>query len=117
MNNTQDETVKLFSYGTLLYETVQLSVFGRELKGAKDKLKGYMLSVVEITDPTVLTTSGAGVHPILVHTGNSEDEVNGIVLSLTENDLKLADQYEVGLYKRVLEKLDSGICAWVYVAH
>lgn len=117
MDITNMEIEKLFTYGTLQYESVQLSVFGRELKGNKDRLKGYSLSLVEIKDPVVLATSGEGVHPILIYTGKEEDEVHGIVFSVSKNDLALADQYEVGLYKRVLEKLDSGIFAWVYVGH
>jgi len=46
-------TENLFSYGTLQYESVQLSTFGRKLTGIKDTLIGYRLEMVEITDPSV----------------------------------------------------------------
>jgi hypothetical protein len=36
-------TEKLFSYGTLQYEAVQLDTFGRTLLGQKDVLLGYRL--------------------------------------------------------------------------
>ena len=34
---------KLFSYGTLRYDTVQLSTFGRKLDGAADTILGFKL--------------------------------------------------------------------------
>ena len=47
----------LFSYGTLQLEQVQLETFGRLLKGEKDILEDYKLTVIEITDPEVLRKS------------------------------------------------------------
>lgn len=44
----------LFSYGTLQLEQVQLETFGRLLKGEKDVLSGYKITMLEITDPEVL---------------------------------------------------------------
>lgn len=40
--------MKLFSYGTLQYESVQLSTFGRKLSGAADSLLGYKLEKIKI---------------------------------------------------------------------
>jgi hypothetical protein len=40
-----NETVLLFSYGTLQSATVQLETFGRELVGYKDKLLNYRLAM------------------------------------------------------------------------
>jgi hypothetical protein len=40
-------------------------------------------------------------HPILVATGNPADSVDGSMLELTEEELLLADRYEVDDYRRV----------------
>src|SRR5277367_6175035 len=50
---------KLFSYGTLQQEDVQLATFGRRLAGVSDALVGYRQSMVAIDDPEVVRTSGA----------------------------------------------------------
>ena len=42
---------RLFSYGTLQEERVQLSTFGRRLEGHRDELVGFERSTVKITDP------------------------------------------------------------------
>ncbi|MEQ1789959.1 MAG: gamma-glutamylcyclotransferase family protein [Rickettsiales bacterium] len=107
---------KIFSYGTLQYESVQISTFSRKLHGSSDKLAGYKLSYVEITDQAVLAASGEAIHPILVYTGNIADEVMGMVFEITPEELELSDKYEVADYKRVLVQLESGINAWVYIS-
>lgn len=107
---------KLFSYGTLQYESVQISTFGRKLNGVADVLTGYHLTTIEISDRNVIEASGNAVHPILIYTGNESDEVQGIVFDVTLEELLSADQYEVAEYKRVSEKLRSGENAWVYVS-
>lgn len=70
-------TEKLFSYGTLQYEAVQLANFGRKLEGNKDQLPGFELSMLKITDPDVIATSGEAFHPIITYTGNSINCVDG----------------------------------------
>ncbi len=109
-------TESLFSYGTLQYETVQLSTFGRKLHGKADTLTGYKLEQVQIQDPAVIAASGEAVHPILIPTGNLADEVPGTVFDITPAELALADQYEVADYKRAPVQLKSGRQAWVYVS-
>ena len=109
-------TVRLFSYGTLQQEGVQLSSFGRRLDGADDALVGYKRSMVEITDPDVLATSGEKFHPIVVASGDPSDEISGKVFEITEAELAAADAYEVSDYKRIAIRLKSGLEAWVYVA-
>ncbi len=103
-------TEKLFSYGTLQYEAVQLANFGR-----KDKIPGFSLSMLEITDPDVIATSGEVFHPIVTYTGDSADAVEGMVFDVSIDELKRADAYEVSDYKRNAVQLDSGLSAWVYV--
>lgn len=106
---------RLFSYGTLQQESVQLANFGRRLKGSADVLTGWRLSTVQITDPEVLAESGLSVHKILVP-GKPSDEIDGVVFEITLEELAAADGYETDAYKRVKVKLRSGTEAWVYVA-
>lgn len=108
-------TEKLFSYGTLRYEAVQLATFGRRLNGNPDVLNGFALTMIEIKDQTVIATSGEAEHPMIVFTGNPLDHVSGFVFDITPEELKQADSYEVADYKRINVRLASGVTAWVYV--
>lgn len=98
------------------YDTVQISTFGRKLNGVSDVLSGFRLDTIKINDSSVVETSGAAVHSILICTNNKKDEVAGIVFDITSNELQQADTYEVSDYKRIRVKLHSGIHAWVYVS-
>lgn len=108
-------TVRLFSYGTLQQENVQLATFGRRLEGAPDRLPGYATALLEITDPDVLATSGERFHPIVKYTGDPADSVAGTAFAVLPAELDAADAYEVSDYKRVQVRLASGVEAWVYV--
>ena len=108
-------TENLFSYGTLRQDAVQLETFGRLLDGTADQLPGYKLSFIKIEDETVVATSGMTHHPIIRHTGNSADTIEGTVFKITATELQHADDYEVDSYKRISVQLKSGIRAWVYV--
>jgi gamma-glutamylcyclotransferase (GGCT)/AIG2-like uncharacterized protein YtfP len=108
-------TERLFSYGTLQQENVQLSTFGRLLKGQPDALIGFKQELVEITDPDVLAKSGKRFHPIVMHSGNDADRVPGTVFEITPAELAAADAYEVADYERIAVTLASGQGAWVYV--
>lgn len=111
-----NETERLFSYGTLQTESVQLSTFGRKLDGSPDALVGYRLQMIQITDQDFVKTSGAEYHRNLEFTGNTSDFVEGTVLSVTQQELEQADAYEPDGYKRVRIQLRSGIEAWVYLS-
>lgn len=113
--NKNTYTEKLFSYGTLRYEAVQLATFGRKLTGNLDTLLGFNLSMVEIKDKGVVETSGDTAHPIITFTGNQTDQVPGFVFDISLEELKNADAYEVDDYKRISVQLQSGVNAWVYV--
>ncbi|MBX9577609.1 MAG: gamma-glutamylcyclotransferase [Chthoniobacterales bacterium] len=106
---------KLFSYGTLQQEEVQLLTFGRNLTGTPDALVGYKLSMLKITDPHVLAASKKEFHPIISYTGHAEDSVKGTLFEITPKELIHADSYEVGDYERTYVLLLSGNMAWVYV--
>lgn len=105
----------LFSYGTLQYESVQLSTFGRVLTGTHDVLVGCQLSTIEIVNPDVIALSGEFIHKILHYTDNPDDHVEGMLFEITPEELQQSDRYEVDSYKRVLIKLQSGQDAWVYI--
>ncbi|HSE17960.1 MAG TPA: gamma-glutamylcyclotransferase family protein [Pyrinomonadaceae bacterium] len=112
---TLPETERLFSYGTLQTEPVQLSTFGRRLTGTPDALVGYRLQMIQITDQEFVITSGAEYHRNLEFTGNASDIIEGTALSVTHQDLEQADAYEPDGYERVQVRLRSGTEAWVYL--
>jgi len=106
---------RLFSYGTLQLDSVQLSTFGRKLMGTPDELPGFALSMMKIEDAEVVATSGKTHHPIVAFTGRESDTVAGTVFQITREELLNADKYEVAAYTRIAAVLRSGVRAWVYV--
>ena len=117
MDHEPEETERLFSYGTLRTEPVQLSTFGRKLNGSPDALSGYRLQMIRIADHDFVATSGAEYHRNLEFTGSASDLVDGTVFSVTKQELEQADAYEPDGYKRVRVKLRSGTEAWVYLSN
>ena len=105
----------LFSYGTLQQDDVQRATFGRLLHGQADALPGFAQSLVAIDDPQVVATSGKTHHPIVRHSGDARDRVDGTVFEISDDELARADDYEVDAYRRVAVTLASGLAAWVYV--
>lgn len=106
----------LFSYGTIQLEKVQLENYGRLFKGEPDRLKGYTIEKLQITDSIVLSKSQLEYHPIAV---KSEDKcyfIEGMLYEITNKELIETDKYEVSQYHRILETFESGKRAWVYVA-
>lgn len=116
MSSASEASVWLFSYGTLQQAEVQVANFGRRLEGRADALPGYATSLLEIKDAGVIATSGKTHHLLALPTGNSADEVAGVVFKITPEELAAADTYEVSDYKRVAVRLKSGLEAFVYVA-
>src|SRR5215813_4594110 len=104
----------LFSYGTLQQEAVQLSTFGRHLRGYPDALVGFEQTVLTIEDPAFVATSGKADHAIVKFTGRNDRRVNGMVFEVTESELTRADAYEPAGYTRIVATLASGKQAWVY---
>jgi len=105
----------LFSYGTLQKERVQLETFGRILRGEKDILIGYQLKMLEIKDPEVLRKSNQKYHPILEFSGNSADEVEGVLFEVSDEEILQADKYEVDDYKRIETVFKSGKKGFIYL--
>ena len=110
------DRVRLFSYGTLQQERVQIATFGRLLHGAADVLPGHRQSLVEVTDPGVIATSGTNLHPSATPSPDPNDAVAGLVFEITAAELAAADGYEAPSgYGRKEVSLASGLKAWVYV--
>lgn len=105
----------LFSFGTLRQPEVQLSVFGRELYGRADRLPGFRLTTVMVTDPEVIRISGSDLHPMLQASGDENDCVEGMVFEITDTELAAADAYEDDCYVRASVTLRSGVVSWVYL--
>ncbi|ALN75574.1 gamma-glutamylcyclotransferase family protein [Aureimonas sp. AU20] len=112
---TEDADIRLFSYGTLQQENVQIASFGRKLAGAPDAIRGFRREMLEITDPAVLETSGERFHPVVMPSDDASDLVEGTLFRITGEELAAADRYEVDDYRRVEATTVSGLLAWVYV--
>jgi gamma-glutamylcyclotransferase (GGCT)/AIG2-like uncharacterized protein YtfP len=104
----------LFSYGTLQEAAVQMSTFGRLLRGETDELVGFEQSVLEIEDREFVATSGKSRHAIVRFNGRGDSRVRGTVLEVTDAELARADDYEPAGYTRIATTLASGKRAWVY---
>jgi len=59
--------------------------------------------------------SGKTIHTIAQPTRNPEDRIEGVVLFLTEEELRATDDYETDAYARTEVALESGRRAFVYV--
>lgn len=115
MAENLEYTERLFSYGTLQLETVQLATFGRRLPGTSDVLQGFELASLKIDDPAVVAISGKAVHTMATFTGRASDVIPGTVFAVTPDEIQRADTYEVAAVKRVAVVLESGIRAWAYI--
>jgi gamma-glutamylcyclotransferase (GGCT)/AIG2-like uncharacterized protein YtfP len=107
---------RLFSYGTLQQEEVQLSTFGRKLSGEKDLLIGYEPSLVKIADPELATRLQKLHHDNVKKTDDEWSNVQGTVFEVTDDELAKSDAFEAQFnYHRITIGLASGNDAWVYV--
>ncbi len=94
----------LFVYGTLKDPQSRKQVLGRVVTGTPDALQGYGMTQIEI---------GGEVYPALEP--KARNIINGLVLQITDEELKKADDYETSAYKRNKVVLKSGTKAWVYL--
>lgn len=110
-------TEHLFSYGSLQSPLVQKKTFGREVESSADLLPGYRLGLVRIEDEAIVAASGMTHYNNIIYTGDPADEISGIVLSVTTEELQQADKYEEEAdYTRIRVQLKSGNEAWVYAS-
>jgi gamma-glutamylcyclotransferase (GGCT)/AIG2-like uncharacterized protein YtfP len=107
---------RLFSYGSLQQEEVQLATFGRKLSGEPDLLTGYEPALVRITDPAVAERLKKTHHDNIKNTGDDWSSVQGMAFEVTDDELAKADGYEAAYnYHRIEVTLGSGNTAWVYL--
>jgi gamma-glutamylcyclotransferase (GGCT)/AIG2-like uncharacterized protein YtfP len=107
---------RLFSYGSLQQEEVQVSTFGRKLEGEKDLITGYEPSLLKITDPALSARLGKTHHDNISATGDDWSNVQGTVFEISDAELAQADAFEAQFdYQRVNVTLASGNEAWVYI--
>lgn len=106
---------RLFSYGTLQLEKVQIASFDRILKGRKEQLRGFKIEQLKITDAAVLAKSEQQYHPIAVSTNDQKDKILGTLFEISSEELVQADSYEVADYKRVKAVFESGLEGWIYI--
>jgi gamma-glutamylcyclotransferase (GGCT)/AIG2-like uncharacterized protein YtfP len=106
----------LFSYGTLQLDDVQLSTFGRLLRGERDERPRFEPSLVNIEDPQVVASIGRTHHANVTFNGRDDSRVSGTVYEVTDADLAAADEFErPAEYIRIAVRLASGKESWVYV--
>ena len=110
-----NHTERLFSYGTLQLEAVQLATFGRLLVGTSDVLRGFAVVPLKIDDPSVIAISGQATHTMAKFTGRATDVIHGTVFEVSPEEIESADKYEVAAVTRVTVVLKSGVRAWAYV--
>ena len=104
-----DSTERLFSYGTLQREAIQLATFGRTLQGRPDILVGYSSSFVPISDRQVVANTGETHYRNILFTGDTADLIEETVFDVTDDELLSADAYEADEnYERVTVVLKSG---------
>jgi len=106
----------LFSYGTLQEPDVQVSMFGRTLRGTRDDLVAYDLQSHTVRDAAFVKLTGKSVHANAVYSGRDESRVGGTAFEVSEDELSQCDEYERPAgYARVAATLASGRETWVYV--
>jgi len=101
---------QIFSYGTLQSKEIQMQVFNKLLTGTPDQLPGYQLKDLKIEEEFGMTD-----YFVAIPSENPSDEIDGIVFTISSEDLAKADLFESNAYKRIEITLKSGITAWVYI--
>jgi gamma-glutamylcyclotransferase (GGCT)/AIG2-like uncharacterized protein YtfP len=107
----------IFSYGSLQQEAVQVSVYGRVLRGEPDTLVGWVRTLIDVPKSHKAASLGTTHYANVVRSPQSSASVEGTVLELTELELNASDDYEREAgYVRVMITLASGRSAWVYAS-
>src|SRR3954471_16620094 len=104
----------LFSSDTLQHPAVQLSTFGRLLKGEPDELFCYEEDSLTREDPMPSATTGQARYSVVRFTGRADTVVQGTVFEVSDADLAAADRDQPIEYGRIIVTLGSGKEAWVY---
>ena len=109
-NEKNSNMEQIFSYGTLRSKEIQMQVFNRLLTGTPDQLTGYKIKDLQIEEEF-----GMENYFVATPSENPSDTIDGIVFTITNEDLAKADLFESNAYKRVEIALKSGTTAWIYV--
>lgn len=96
----------LFVYGLLKKPEIQKKVIERTAEGLEDSIKGYKISQINLEGE---------IFPILIKSNSPRDFVLGLVLEVSEEELKKIDKFKTDAYKRKKVILSSGKDVWVYV--
>ena len=97
MGGNEQRDQRLFSYGTLRQENVQLTLFGRRLGASRISLPATRFPPSRSRILKLSDRAGLETHPIRVAAGNPALEVAGTVFLLSAAELEAADDYECRL--------------------
>jgi len=105
--------VKLFIYGSLLSEDIQLRVIGRIIKRTQTLTTDSQFGIVCILHGYTRTKDLKidNEYYWRLNVGNDDDIVKGLVIELTDDEIKKVDEYETDAYKRfnTIVQLDRNI--------
>jgi SAM-dependent methyltransferase len=107
---------RVFSYGALLRDEVQMATFGRLLRGQPDLLPSYELTRIPILDPEMAVAAELAAHANVTFNGDRASQVTGIVFDITDAELEAVEGYEADAgYQRREVTLASGTTACAYL--
>lgn len=95
---------RLFVYGMLRSSTIREGLLGRSVVGRPGALCGWRLERIVVE----------GVEYAILAAGEPTDRVQGLVLDVDPEELRLFDEYESSAYRRVRVALEDGEGAWAY---
>ena len=107
----------IFSYGSLQEEPVQVSIYGRVLRGEPDELVDCVRTLIDVPKWHKAAATGLTHYATVTFVPGSGSRVPGTLLELTDAELVVTDGYEHDSeYERVTAALASGRSVWVYVS-
>jgi len=95
--------VNLFVYGTLRNPSLRKKLLKRHIDHLPGKLRKYKKIFIKYKGEK---------YPLIIKSRKSN--VNGFIFKVNNNDLKILDNYEDKIYKRVKVNLNDGLKAYVY---
>jgi len=99
-----DRSKKVFVYGSLKNPEVQREVIGRNVEGVYDIVRGFKLSKIKLENK---------IYPIAEKRRGSSLE--GLVLYVTQDELKKIDEYEGNSYNKSKVKTELfSRYVWIY---
>ncbi|MBN1598603.1 MAG: gamma-glutamylcyclotransferase [Bacteroidales bacterium] len=96
----------VFTYGTLLDDTIRYDVLGYHTSVYPAYLCGFEIREISF---------GQVSYPVIVEVSNSKSVIKGRYFEIRKSDLIKLDLYETNAYERIRVKLDKSVEAWVYI--